>query len=72
MQSFFDSIQPFWIGGLSGGLATLVIQPIDTVKVRIQLINESKHLATEKVSTSPFDIAKQLYAKEGFKSFYQG
>lgn len=72
MQAFFDTIQPFWIGGLSGALATLVIQPIDTVKVRIQLVSEGAHLAKEKVSTSPFDIAKRLYAKEGFRTFYQG
>jgi len=72
LAAFWDSIQPFWIGGLSGALGTCVIQPIDTVKVRIQLINESKHLAAGKVSTSPFDIARALYAKEGWMTFYQG
>lgn len=34
---FVDTVQPFWIGGLSGCLATCVIQPIDMIKVMIQL-----------------------------------
>lgn len=32
-----DFVQPFWIGGLSGMLATCVIQPVDMIKVVIQL-----------------------------------
>lgn len=32
-----DRIQPFVIGGLSGMFATCIIQPIDMVKVTIQL-----------------------------------
>lgn len=36
-QKFFDAIQPFWIGGLSGMMATCVVQPIDMIKVTIQL-----------------------------------
>lgn len=34
---FVDTVQPFWIGGLSGVLATCVIQPVDMIKVVIQL-----------------------------------
>ena len=37
MTKFLDAIQPFWIGGLSGMLATCVVQPIDMIKVTIQL-----------------------------------
>jgi solute carrier family 25 oxoglutarate transporter 11 len=36
-DKFLDAIQPFVIGGLSGMLATCFIQPIDMVKVTIQL-----------------------------------
>lgn len=32
-----DVIQPFVIGGLSGMFATCIIQPIDMIKVSIQL-----------------------------------
>jgi len=35
--SIFDSISPFVIGGISGALATCLIQPIDTFKVQIQV-----------------------------------
>lgn len=40
MQKFLDTIQPFWIGGLSGMTATCVIQPVDMIKVVIQLKSE--------------------------------
>lgn len=37
---FLDTIQPFWIGGFSGMFATCVIQPLDMIKVTIQLKSE--------------------------------
>lgn len=37
MDKFLDSIQPFVIGGVSGMFATCVIQPVDMIKVTIQL-----------------------------------
>lgn len=37
LDKVLDSIQPFVIGGLSGMLATCIIQPIDMIKVSIQL-----------------------------------
>jgi len=57
----------FAIGGLSGMLATLVIQPIDMVKVRIQLKSEAgaKNL-------NPFSIAKEIIADSGVSSLYKG
>ena len=36
-DAFLDSIQPFVIGGLSGMFATCIIQPVDMIKVTIQL-----------------------------------
>ena len=57
----------FLLGGISGSTATLAIQPIDMVKVRIQLLSEQglKNL-------SPFKIAKDIIAKDGFLSLYRG
>ena len=49
--------------------ATSCIQPIDTVKVRIQLVGEA---AIKGVSKSPFAVAKSIYAKEGLLGFYKG
>ena len=36
-KSVWQNIKPFFNGGASGMLATCVIQPIDMVKVRLQL-----------------------------------
>ena len=40
LNNLLDAIQPFWIGGLSGMTATSVIQPLDMIKVVIQLKSE--------------------------------
>lgn len=39
-DKFLDSIQPFVIGGVSGMFATCIIQPVDMIKVTIQLKSE--------------------------------
>ena len=62
------SYKDFLFGGLSGMTATAFIQPIDTVKVRIQLIAESGKGA----STSPFAVGRQIIAKEGVRGLYKG
>lgn len=64
----YDIIKNFAVGGLSAMTATSVIQPIDMVKVRIQLKSEAKAS-----SLSPITIAKDIYANEGgVKGFYKG
>lgn len=57
----------FLIGGLSGMIATTVIQPVDCVKVQIQVRSEggAKNL-------SPFFISREIIASQGFKGFYAG
>lgn len=57
----------FAIGGLSGIIATTVIQPIDMIKVQIQVKAEQgiKDLG-------PFKIASQLYKERGIGVFYKG
>lgn len=58
----------FLIGSLSGMIATTVIQPIDCVKVQIQVRSEggAKNI-------SPFSIAKEIYQdKKSIKPFYAG
>lgn len=56
----------FMTGGLSGMCATCIIQPIDMIKVRIQLRGESR------AKTSPIDVAKEIYAHGGMRAFYKG
>ncbi|TPX36009.1 hypothetical protein SmJEL517_g01784 [Synchytrium microbalum] len=64
-MSTWTTIQPFLFGGLSGMTATAVIQPIDMVKVRIQLLGAGGN-------ASPIKIASQIIAKDGFMSLYKG
>ena len=58
-------VQPFAFGGAAGALATCVIQPIDLVKVRIQI-------AAEGTSKNPIGIATHIIRNEGFTSLYRG
>jgi len=56
----------FLIGGVSGMFATSCIQPMDMLKVRIQLNS------MEGLSTSPIGCAKEVLAQKGVKGFYAG
>mmetsp|Transcript_37791 Transcript_37791/g.44068 ORF Transcript_37791/g.44068 Transcript_37791/m.44068 type:complete len:304 (+) Transcript_37791:53-964(+) len=64
--TWVDAVLPFVIGGASGMFATSIIQPIDTVKVRIQLAG------AKGLDSNPFTITKDILAKEGVFSFYKG
>lgn len=75
--SVMDQIKPFLFGGLSGCCATCTIQPIDTVKVRIQIVSEEKSLkggdkSIAQRSTSPFKVAGEVYKQSGILGFYRG
>lgn len=50
-------------------IATTCIQPIDMVKVSIQLGGEG---SKAKSNTNPFRVARQLIAQDGFFSLYKG
>jgi len=58
--------KPFVTGSISGMMATCCIQPMDMIKVRIQLG------AAEGGATSPFKIASQMIKNEGFMAMYTG
>jgi solute carrier family 25 oxoglutarate transporter 11 len=60
-------VQPFASGGIAGALATCVIQPIDMVKVRIQIAGESAGAVK-----NPFAIASHIIKADGFSSLYRG
>lgn len=59
--------QPFATGGIAGALATCVIQPIDMVKVRIQIAGESAGAIK-----NPIAIASAIIRADGFSSLYKG
>jgi len=62
----WNAAKPFVTGSLSGMIATCCIQPIDMVKVRVQVG------AAEGLSTSPFEIAGRMAREEGVGAFYKG
>ncbi|ETB58659.1 hypothetical protein YYC_03812 [Plasmodium yoelii 17X] len=66
-KSIISKIKPFCIGGMSGMFATFCIQPLDMVKVRIQLNAEGKNAIK-----NPFVIAKNIIKDEGVLSLYKG
>ncbi|KMZ59903.1 Mitochondrial carrier family [Zostera marina] len=57
----WSTVKPFVNGGSSGMLATCVIQPIDMIKVRIQLGQGSAG-----------SVAKNMLANDGIGAFYKG
>lgn len=65
-DKFLDAIQPFWIGGFSGMFATCIVQPIDMVKVLIQIKSEAGQKAT------PATAIADVMSKDGIKGFYRG
>ncbi|KAJ3074635.1 hypothetical protein HDU98_010728 [Podochytrium sp. JEL0797] len=67
-SSAWSVLQPFVFGGLSGMAATTIIQPIDMVKVRIQLAGEG----AKGKGVSPFAVANSLFKTHGIKAFYTG
>lgn len=60
-STVWGTVKPFVNGGTSGMLATCVIQPVDMVKVRIQL-----------GQGSAMGIASSMIKNEGVGSFYKG
>jgi len=62
----WKAAKPFVTGSMSGMMATCCIQPMDMIKVRIQLG------AAGGGSTSPVAIASQMIKEEGFLSLYSG
>lgn len=66
----WKSIRPFALGGMAGCFATCCIQPIDMVKVRIQLSGEAG--AAGSAARGPFAIASSIIKNEGFLSLYKG
>lgn len=58
--------KPFIIGSISGCAATVVIQPIDTVKVVIQGRREAA--GKTKINLSPFHVGRELIEKNGLLS----
>lgn len=71
MGDSFAPFKPFVFGGVSGMIATTMIQPIDMVKVQIQLQGEAGSSIQVK-SKNPFVIAGHMVRTNGVGSLYRG
>jgi hypothetical protein len=76
-KSFWDIAQPFVIGGLSGCIATSIIQPVDMIKVTIQLKSEEIAVAKKAGKEIKGDVSftgaiRDIYKSGGIKAFYKG
>jgi len=60
-------VQPFASGGIAGSLATCAIQPVDMIKVRIQIAGESANAVK-----NPIAIASSIIRNDGFAALYKG
>ena len=70
VPSLLDTIVPFVIGGASGMASTCIIQPVDMVKVRIQVKSEQLGKGAD---TSPFTVIREMMANgKGVRQFYKG
>lgn len=69
-SGFFGVVVPFAIGGVSGAVATSVIQPIDTFKVQIQVL--LKKLGERMLRFYLFQIFSYGFTiKMGYQSFIE-
>lgn len=67
-SSVIDKIQPFAIGGLSGMLSTTIVQPVDMIKVQIQVRSEGG-----KTRVGPLQVVRQIFSEgKGLSFFYKG
>jgi len=71
MGDSFAAIKPFVFGGLSGMFATTCIQPIDMVKVQIQLQGEAGS-KIQVQSKNPIVLGVHIARSQGFQALYRG
>lgn len=62
---------PFAIGGVSGAFATVIVQPIDTLKVQVQVISEQVGKEKSK-SLKITEIINKIRSEQGLKVLYRG
>ena len=67
-NGILQTIQPFAIGGMSGMASTCIIQPVDMIKVQIQVRSEGG-----KANVGPVQVVKQILSEgKGLSFFYKG
>ncbi len=72
LQKWRESFLHFFIGGASGATATLLIQPIDTLKVQVQVVSEQLGKTRHKKPTFVLDVVRSIYREKGLAILYRG
>ncbi|KAL5370298.1 oxoglutarate/malate translocator protein [Cryptosporidium parvum] len=67
VRRWFRVLRPFINGGISGCIATICIQPIDIVKIKMQLQNFEGYS-----KPTPFSLARDIVNKNGVLGLYKG
>lgn len=58
------------LGGMgTGGLQSLLLSPVELIKIRLQLQNTNQ---SKDSGTSPVKVAKNIWRKEGLRGIYRG
>lgn len=50
----------------------MLIQPIDTLKVQVQVVSEQRGKNIKNKFTFMFDVVKEVYQQKGFAILYRG
>lgn len=66
LHAAVDACIPFAVGCVSGMIATVCVQPLDTLKVRMQLTNQGTGRASQ------ISIARNIVQRDGFWNLYKG
>ena len=70
-DKILNPLIPFGIGGVSGAIANSVIQPLDTLKVQIQIVSEQiGRSKTQALGIRP--IFLKIMSEKGFQVLYRG
>ncbi|KAK5083442.1 hypothetical protein LTR05_005944 [Lithohypha guttulata] len=66
---WFQKCRPFVVGGCSGMISTCIIQPLDLLKVRLQLFGEGSSGGPK---PTPVALARTIVAQDGVVGLYNG
>lgn len=69
---WFGTLKYFLIAGLSGSINTSIMFPVDTIKVRCQIMNEEYGKKGERHIVNPIKLARDMMKNEGPIAFYKG
>lgn len=71
-NSWLATLKYFGIAGMSGICSTSIMHPVDTLKVRCQIVNEEFGKKGERHIVNPIKVARDMLKNDGVVAFYKG